>query len=188
MSDRTERRVRSGVPGRASAERVLHTLLPDRLGVLTTAAARFFGAFRRYAGPSSAWTWRCAIDYSAPSELCEKRHGPWTLPARQPELPTPDQEPVPPDADEVPWSGRLAEYDIRHHETYVRLLDADNDGLSQDDMARRVLGIDPAAEPERARKAVEIHLARARWMGEVSYRYLAAADYPGGEDLLAEQL
>ena len=100
----------------------------------------------------------------------------------------PDQEPIPPDGDEVPWSDRLTEYDMRHQETYIRLLEADNDGLSQEDMARRILGIDPAAEPERARKAVESHLARARWMSKVGYRYLVAGDYPGGENLLAEQI
>ena len=100
----------------------------------------------------------------------------------------PDREPIPPYADEVPWSDRLTEYDLRHHDTYIRFLDAGNEGLSQDDMARRILGIDPDAEPERARKAVESHLARARWMGEVGYRYLLAGDYPGGGDCLAEDL
>ena len=40
---------------------------------------------------------------------------------------------------------------------------------------------DPAKEPERARKALESHLARARWMTEVGYRHLAAGRYPGAE-------
>ncbi len=31
-------------------------------------------------------------------------------------------------------------------------------------MVRIVLGIDAAKEPERVRKALESHLARARWM------------------------
>ena len=48
-------------------------------------------------------------------------------------------------------------------------------------MARRILGIDPDNEPERARKAVDSHLARARWMTEVGYRHLAAGRYPGAE-------
>ena len=51
-----------------------------------------------------------------------------------------------------------------------------------------ILGIDPAAEPDRARHAVESHLARARWMTEVGYCYRAAGDYPGGENRMAEQL
>ena len=83
--------------------------------------------------------------------------------------------------DEVPWSDGITEYDNRHDETYIRLLDADNKGLGKDEMARLILGIDPANEPERARKAVESHLARARWMTEVGYRHLAAGRYPGAE-------
>ena len=64
--------------------------------------------------------------------------------------------------DDVPWSDGITEYDYRHVETYIRFLDADNEGLGKDEMARLILGIDPANEPERARKAVESHLARAR--------------------------
>ena len=57
-------------------------------------------------------------------------------------------------ADEVPWSDSITEYDNRHDENSIRLLDADKDGVSKDDMARTILGIDPAKEPERARKAL----------------------------------
>ena len=74
----------------------------------------------------------------------------------------PEREPAPAVADEVPWSDdRLTEYDLQHYETYLRFLDPDNESQSWDDMARRILGIDPDNEPERARKAVESHLARA---------------------------
>lgn len=93
----------------------------------------------------------------------------------------PDQAPIAAVADEVPWSDRLTEYDDRHHEFYVRLLEAQNEGLPKDDIARRILGIDPDAEPERARKAVESHMARAQWMGDVGYLLLAAGDRPGDE-------
>ena len=92
-----------------------------------------------------------------------------------------EPNPTPVVADEVPWSEGITEYDTRHDETYIRLLDADIEGLAKDEMARRILGIDPANEPERARKAVESHLARARWMTEVGYRHLAAGRYPGAE-------
>lgn len=92
-----------------------------------------------------------------------------------------DHEPVPAIADEVPWSDRLTEYDDRHVETYARLLDAANEGLPKDEIARRILGIDPDAEPARARKAVKSHMARARWMGKVGYLLLAAGDRPGAE-------
>ena len=73
----------------------------------------------------------------------------------------PDRESTPDVSDEVPWSDRMTEYDDRPCDTYIRLLDADEEGMTRDDMARRILGIDSGAEPERARKAVESHLARA---------------------------
>ena len=75
-------------------------------------------------------------------------------------------------ADEVPWSETVTEYDEVHFVTYFQLLDAEKDGATQQEMARIVLGIDPAKEPERARKALESHLARARWMTEHGYRDL----------------
>ena len=75
-------------------------------------------------------------------------------------------------ADEVPWSDQVTEYDEEHFITYLRLLDADAKGACKEEMARIVLGIDAAKEPERARKALESHLARARWMTEHGYRDL----------------
>ena len=96
-------------------------------------------------------------------------------------------QPVPEVADEVPWLDGITEYDNQHDETYIRLLDANKEGVGKDEMARLILGIDPAREPERARKAVESHLARAIWMTEVGYRYLAAGLYPGAEREQAEQ-
>ncbi len=93
----------------------------------------------------------------------------------------PDHEPVPAIADDVPGSERLTEYDDRHVETYARLLEAANEGLPKDEIARRILGIDPDAEPARARKAVKSHMARARWMGKVGYLLLAAGDRSGAE-------
>ena len=93
----------------------------------------------------------------------------------------PDHEPVPTVADEVPWSERLTDYDDRHVETYARLLEAATEGMATDDIARRILGIGPDAEPARARKAVKSHMARARWMGKVGYLLLAAGDTPGAK-------
>ena len=55
-------------------------------------------------------------------------------------------------------------------------------------MARLILDINPAREPERARKAVDSHLARARWMTEVGYRHLAAGRYPDPQRDQAEQV
>ena len=85
-------------------------------------------------------------------------------------------------ADEAPWSDRVTEYDDRHETIYLRLLDAEAEGASKDDMARQILDIDPAIEPERARKALESHLGRARWMIEVDYRELISGDQPDPRD------
>ena len=75
-------------------------------------------------------------------------------------------------ADEVPWSESITDYDESHYVVYLRLLDATKDGASADEMARVVLGIDPAREPDRAEKAVSSHLRRAQWMCEKGYRHL----------------
>lgn len=74
-------------------------------------------------------------------------------------------------ADEAPWSDEITGYDEKHSVTYLRLLDADNEQASWEDMARIVLEIDPDKEPGRARKAVESHLRRARWMTEKGYKH-----------------
>ena len=96
--------------------------------------------------------------------------------------------PGPEIADEVPWSDHVTEYDDRHDTIYLRLLDAEAEGASKEDMARQILGIDPAREPERARKAPESHLARARWMTEVGYRELVRCDQPNPRDPLVAAL
>ncbi len=77
-----------------------------------------------------------------------------------------------PIADEVPWSDSITPYDEGHLVVYLRLLDASADGASKDEMAQIVLGIDPAKEPQRAERAVDSHLRRARWMSRVGYRQL----------------
>lgn len=77
-----------------------------------------------------------------------------------------------PVADEVPWSDSITPYDEGHLVVYLRLLDASADGASTGEMARIVLGIDPGKEPQRAERAVDSHLRRARWMSRVGYRQL----------------
>jgi len=54
------------------------------------------------------------------------------------------------------------------------LLDADRAGAAPEEIASHVLRLDPVADPERARRTVASHLARARWMTEEGYRQLAA--------------
>lgn len=78
-------------------------------------------------------------------------------------------------ADEVPWSNTVTDYDEAHFIVYLRLLDASADGATTEEMCRIVLDIDPAKEPERARKALDSHLRRARWMTEQGYRHLLRA-------------
>ncbi|TGP98495.1 MULTISPECIES: DUF2285 domain-containing protein [unclassified Mesorhizobium] len=77
--------------------------------------------------------------------------------------------------DEVPWSDRLTSYDRAHFTIYMRLLDASADEAPEEEMAQLILGIDPALEPERARKALRSHLDRANWMVTSGYKELFAS-------------
>ncbi|RWH68659.1 MAG: DUF2285 domain-containing protein [Mesorhizobium sp.] len=76
--------------------------------------------------------------------------------------------------DEVPWSESLTAYDKEHFKTYLRFLDASADDASYEEMAQVILGIDPAEEPVRARKAARSHLDRANWMMTTGYKELFA--------------
>jgi hypothetical protein len=78
----------------------------------------------------------------------------------------------PPVADTAPVEPILTSYDKEHHITYLRLLDADKEGADWKEVAKIVLHIDPELEPERAKRAWESHLARARWMSSSGYRHL----------------
>ena len=72
----------------------------------------------------------------------------------------------------APQGDALTDYDKAQVKLYMRLLDAEASGASLSEIARGLFGIDADAEPDRARDAVESHLARARWMTEVGYRLL----------------
>ena len=72
----------------------------------------------------------------------------------------------------APTEAQVTDYDRAHLATYLRLLDAQAEGAPWEDVARILLGIDPAREPDRARQAHETHLARARWLTEHGYRDL----------------
>jgi hypothetical protein len=78
-------------------------------------------------------------------------------------------------ADEAPCSTDLTAYDMAHLVLYLQLLDACADGASEERIALEILGIDPRKEPARAKRAVDSHLLRARWMRETGYRYLATS-------------
>jgi hypothetical protein len=81
--------------------------------------------------------------------------------------------PLDPDvADAAPADSTLTAYDEEHVITYLRLLDADSAKADWREAARIVLHIDPDREPERARRAFDSHLARAKWMTDHGYRHL----------------
>jgi len=78
----------------------------------------------------------------------------------------------PPVADQAPTADVLTAYDQNHAVIYLRLLDADAEGADWAEVARIVLHIDPAREPERARRAWETHLERAKWMTSHGFQHL----------------
>jgi hypothetical protein len=87
--------------------------------------------------------------------------------------------PLDPDvADTAPSDGTLTPYDHEHAVTYMRMLDADAEGADWQEAARIVLHIDPAHEPDRARRAFDSHLARAKWMTGHGYGLLVQGDIP----------
>jgi hypothetical protein len=75
-------------------------------------------------------------------------------------------------ADVAPTGSALTEYDEEHMITYMRVLDADQQGADWREVSRIVLHIDPDRDADRARLAYESHLSRARWMTEQGYRHL----------------
>lgn len=75
-------------------------------------------------------------------------------------------------ADLAPTASTLTPYDEEHVVTYLRLLDAEAEKADWSEVARLVLQIDPVAEPDRARRAFDSHLARAKWMTSHGYRHL----------------
>lgn len=74
--------------------------------------------------------------------------------------------------DRPPAGDRLSDYDQRHLATYLRLLDADEEGADWREIAKIIFGIDPEREPARARRVLDSHLQRARWMRDEGYRQI----------------
>lgn len=68
--------------------------------------------------------------------------------------------------DVAPNELALTAYDEQHVVTYIRLLQAEDQGADWREVARIVLHIDPEREPDRARTAYQSHLARAKWVTE----------------------
>lgn len=84
----------------------------------------------------------------------------------------------PPVADQAPTEDALTAYDQNHAVIYLRLLDAEAEGADWTEVARIVLHIDPKREPERARRAWETHLSRAKWMTSHGFRHLLRGGPP----------
>jgi len=74
--------------------------------------------------------------------------------------------------DGPPLTDRVNDYDEAHLATYLRLLDADAEGADWREAVKIIFGIDPEADPVRAKRIHQTHLARARWMTEQGYRHL----------------
>ena len=63
-------------------------------------------------------------------------------------------------------------YDEEHTVTCCRMLDAEKASADWREVARIVLHIDPEAGADRARRAFDTHLARAKWIARTDYRQL----------------
>jgi Uncharacterized conserved protein (DUF2285) len=83
--------------------------------------------------------------------------------------------------------GRLRTTRDAHFRIALRLLDADAEGADWREAVRVALHLDPEHESDRARRAFESHLSRAKWMTERGYRHLLRgvwnimAECPGAE-------
>ena len=75
-------------------------------------------------------------------------------------------------ADLAPCGPDLTVYDEEHGITYLRMFDAAAEGADWREVSRIVLHIDPVREPDRARRAFDSHLSRAKWMSSTGYRQL----------------
>jgi hypothetical protein len=64
-------------------------------------------------------------------------------------------------ADLAPAGSVLTAYDEEHLVTYLRMLDAEQDGANWREVSRIVLHIEPEQDPDRAQRAFDSHLARA---------------------------
>ncbi|NRC52925.1 DNA -binding domain-containing protein [Neoaquamicrobium sediminum] len=74
--------------------------------------------------------------------------------------------------DSPPLTDRVNAYDEANLATYLRLLDAAAEGADWREVAKIVFALDVDANPERAKRMHDTHLARARWMTEKGYKHL----------------
>jgi hypothetical protein len=70
--------------------------------------------------------------------------------------------PIPAFKDRPPQSDKLTKYDERHLVTYLRLLDAAEEGADWREAISIIFRLDPERNPTRAKTIYDSHLARAR--------------------------
>ena len=71
-----------------------------------------------------------------------------------------------------PADDRITAYDERHFVTYLRLLDAAEEGADWREVTSILFDLDVDSDPDRARSIYDTHLERARWMTAKGYRQL----------------
>jgi hypothetical protein len=81
---------------------------------------------------------------------------------------------IPQFEDTPPQTERVSDYDERHFVTYLRILEAGKENASWQEVAAVVFGLNVAADPGRAKRVYDSHLARAKWMSEAGYLQLKA--------------
>jgi len=87
--------------------------------------------------------------------------------------------PLDPDVSDIaPAEPVLTPYDQQHAITYMRLLDADAKGADWREVSQIVLHLDPDQDVERARRAVDSHLTRAKWEARHGYKLLHRHGWP----------
>jgi len=74
--------------------------------------------------------------------------------------------------DRPPPTDRVNAYDEGHLAIYLRLLMAEEEGADWREVVEVLFGLNPAAEPARAKIVHDSHLARAHWMTRTGYRHL----------------
>lgn len=74
-----------------------------------------------------------------------------------------------PISDLAPDGPDLTAYDRDQMPTYLRLIDAADDGADWREAVEIIFGVDPNADLERARATYDSHLARARWISAQGY-------------------
>lgn len=79
--------------------------------------------------------------------------------------------------DQAPDDTCLTDYDRAHLSTYLRLLDAEDEGAAWEEVAKIIFGIDPNSDPARAAQTYSSHLARAHWMTENGFKELIRSSY-----------